>query len=79
MKCSVGLNPFRMPLRQGLVNGGSVGFPWLSNGFVAGFINAHGQPDYPEAWRKPGGKNKKFSREIPPDPTREKAVETAAL
>ena len=33
----VRLNPFRMPLRQGLVNGGSVGFPWVSNGFVAGF------------------------------------------
>lgn len=33
----VSLNPFRAPLRQGLVNGGSVGFPWLSNGFIAGF------------------------------------------
>ena len=33
----VRLNPFRMPLRQGLVNGGSVGFPWVSNGFLAGF------------------------------------------
>jgi hypothetical protein len=33
----VELNPFRAPLRQGLVAGGSVGFPWLSNGFIAGF------------------------------------------
>ena len=33
----VSLNPFRAPLRQPLVAGGSVGFPWLSNGFVAGF------------------------------------------
>eukprot|EP00966_Prymnesium_polylepis_P204193 4730107-Prymnesium_polylepis.1 len=31
------LNPFRAPLRHGLVNGGSVGFPWVSNGFIAGF------------------------------------------
>jgi hypothetical protein len=33
----VTLNPFRAPLRQPLVAGGSVGFPWLSNGFIAGF------------------------------------------
>lgn len=33
----VRLNPFRAPLRQGLVAGGSVGFPWVSNGFLAGF------------------------------------------
>lgn len=31
------LNPFRAPLRQPMVAGGSVGFPWLSNGFLAGF------------------------------------------
>jgi hypothetical protein len=33
----VSCNPFRAPLRQGLVAGGSVGFPWVSNGFLAGF------------------------------------------
>ena len=33
----VALNAFRAPLRQPLVAGGSVGFPWLSNGFIAGF------------------------------------------
>jgi len=39
MRCSVPLtlNPFRAPLRQPLVAGGSVGFPWLSNGFLVGF------------------------------------------
>jgi hypothetical protein len=31
------LNPFRAPLRQPLVGGGTVGFPWVSNGFLAGF------------------------------------------
>lgn len=31
------LNPFRAPLRQPLVNHGSIGFPWVSNGFLAGF------------------------------------------
>lgn len=35
----VAVNPFRAPLRQPRVNGGSVGFPWLSNGFIAG-LNA---------------------------------------
>ena len=33
----VTLNPFRAPLRQPLVAGGAVGFPWLSNGFLAGW------------------------------------------
>ena len=33
----IALNPFRAPLRQPLVAGGSVGLPWLSNGFLAGF------------------------------------------
>ena len=33
----VELNPWRAPLRQPLVAGGSVAFPWLSNGFLAGF------------------------------------------
>ena len=33
----VSLNPFRAPLRQPRVMGGSVGFPWLSNGWMAGF------------------------------------------
>jgi len=33
----VAVNPFRAPLRQPLVAGGSLGFPWLSNGFLAGF------------------------------------------
>ena len=37
---SIELNPFRAPLRQPLVAGGSVGFPWISNGFVAGFNDA---------------------------------------
>ena len=36
----VSLNPFRAPLRQPLVAGGSVGFPWLSNGFLVGFNTA---------------------------------------
>ena len=31
------LNPFRAPCRQPMVAGGAVGFPWLSNGFLAGF------------------------------------------
>ena len=33
----IALNPFRAPLRQPLVAGGSLGFPWVSNGFLAGF------------------------------------------
>ena len=33
----IGLNPFRAPLKQPLVAGGSLGFPWVSNGFLAGF------------------------------------------
>ena len=33
----VDLNPFRAPLLQPRVMGGAVGFPWLSNGFVAGW------------------------------------------
>ena len=36
----VALNPFRAPLCQPLVAGGSVGFPWVSNGFLAGFSSA---------------------------------------
>eukprot|EP00325_Prymnesiales_sp_UTEX-LB-985_P008539 CAMPEP_0174699856 /NCGR_PEP_ID=MMETSP1094-20130205/5005_1 /TAXON_ID=156173 /ORGANISM="Chrysochromulina brevifilum, Strain UTEX LB 985" /LENGTH=156 /DNA_ID=CAMNT_0015897263 /DNA_START=105 /DNA_END=575 /DNA_ORIENTATION=- len=32
----IALNPFRAPLRQPLVGGGSVAFPWLANGFIAG-------------------------------------------
>jgi len=32
----VTLNPFRAPLRQPLVGGGTVRFPWISNGFLAG-------------------------------------------
>ena len=35
----VRLNPFRAPLRQPLVVGGAVAFPWVSNGFLAGFAN----------------------------------------
>ena len=31
------LNPFRMPLREPLVRGGAVGFPTVSNGFLAAF------------------------------------------
>ena len=31
------INPFRAPARQPRVVGGAVGFPWLSNGFLAGF------------------------------------------
>ena len=36
----VRLNPFRAPLRQPLVVGGAVAFPWVSNGFLAGFLNS---------------------------------------
>ena len=36
----VALNPFRAPLRLPLVRGGAVGFPTLSNGFVAAFYTA---------------------------------------
>ena len=32
---AVSLNPFRMPLREPLVRGGAVGFPTVSNGFLA--------------------------------------------
>ena len=28
------LNPFRAPVRKPLINNGSVGFPWLANGFI---------------------------------------------
>jgi hypothetical protein len=31
------LNPFRAPLRQPRVHNGAIGFPWVSNGFLAGF------------------------------------------
>ena len=34
---AVSLNPFRMPLREPLVRGGAVGFPTVSNGFLASF------------------------------------------
>ena len=34
---SVSLNPFRAPLRLPLVRAGAVGFPTLSNGFIAAF------------------------------------------
>jgi hypothetical protein len=34
---AVSLNPFRMPLREPLVRGGAVGFPTVSNGFLAAF------------------------------------------
>ena len=45
MQPSIGLslNPFRGPLRLPLVRGGAVGFPTLSNGFLAGF-NTTGAP-----------------------------------
>ena len=33
----VSLNPFRAPMRLPLVRGGAVGFPTLSNGFLAAF------------------------------------------
>lgn len=36
----IGLNPFRAPLRQPLVANGAVGFPWISNGFIAGLTAA---------------------------------------
>ena len=33
----IALNPFRAPLRQPRVHNGAIGFPWVSNGFLAGF------------------------------------------
>jgi hypothetical protein len=39
LSAPVQLNPFRAPLRTPRVARGAVGFPWLSNGFIACHAN----------------------------------------